>query len=448
MDNEKLNYMGSFPSNIEPNPREQINAINVQDEEGFVEPKPEPRQETMVSKGQGELTLRVGDETITLQARNSGNTSEIEGDHLTHSAKTDNMNELNTFPHQLTVGDEVLLDAADPYIVTTTPNEEIPLTVLSIFPFGTVEVSHPKFDTFKCLTPNLLTELLNTGLPHRHGKAHGHGPTYTGVGEANNARHASATQPYEPTRPRYTMSSSCGKKATVPTSKKRKETSSSSGLTAETVMTNYNDPGTMQFCLGGLICQLSIPEFCTALGLYTEEFKEKNDLHALNRHIHRSPSHQTERHRKGVISIGPYVTQLARHFGLLSTAVQESSLTLIGQMFPQGISSMLSMRMIEKRQGTCPPQYRLAQSTKEKAHEDIPDDVPPQHEDPLTQPPPPSRPVHAAAPYANISEHLTQFEQQCFQRFDNIDATLQQICQHLNISSPVLPREPSSDEDV
>ncbi|PPS09751.1 hypothetical protein GOBAR_AA10899 [Gossypium barbadense] len=118
----------------------------------------------------GELTLCVGDETITLQARNSGNTSEIEGDRLTHSSKTNNMvqptlqemslkevhesfssngrgpiheerklkieeldewqthkprthdkpelrqNKLNTFPHQLKVGDKVLLDAADPHI--------------------------------------------------------------------------------------------------------------------------------------------------------------------------------------------------------------------------------------------------------------------------------------------------------------------------------------------
>ncbi|PPS06276.1 hypothetical protein GOBAR_AA14372 [Gossypium barbadense] len=54
----------------------------------------------------------------------------------------------DTSPNQLPVGDTVLLDAVDPYIVTTTPNEEIPLTVLSIFPFGTVEVSHPKFGTF------------------------------------------------------------------------------------------------------------------------------------------------------------------------------------------------------------------------------------------------------------------------------------------------------------
>ncbi|PPS03620.1 hypothetical protein GOBAR_AA17042 [Gossypium barbadense] len=58
-------------------------------------------------------------------------------------------NKPDTSPNQLKVGDTVLLDAVDPHIVTTTPNEEIPLTVLSIFPFGTVEVSHPKFGTFK-----------------------------------------------------------------------------------------------------------------------------------------------------------------------------------------------------------------------------------------------------------------------------------------------------------
>ncbi|PPR88102.1 hypothetical protein GOBAR_AA32591 [Gossypium barbadense] len=55
-------------------------------------------------------------------------------------------------------------------------------------------------------------------------------------------------------------------------------------------MTNYNDPGTVQFRLDRLVCQLSVPEFGTALGLYTKEFKEENDLHALNRHICRSPS--------------------------------------------------------------------------------------------------------------------------------------------------------------
>ncbi|KHG11181.1 abc transporter atp-binding [Gossypium arboreum] len=130
-------------------------------------------------------------------------------------------------------------------------------------------------------------------------------------------------------------------------------------------MTRYDDPGTVQFRLGGLIHELSVPEFGAALGLYIEEFREKNELHALSRHLHFSPSkcwhtlapstafynpscsktsvlppslrearehwrrqhprrlllmHQTERHWKGVLSIGPYVTRLARHFGLLNTA--------------------------------------------------------------------------------------------------------------------------------
>ncbi|PPR81594.1 hypothetical protein GOBAR_AA39119 [Gossypium barbadense] len=307
------------------------------------------------------------------------------------------------------------------------------------------------------------------------------------------------------------MSSSCGKKTVVPASKKRKEASSSSGPT-----TKIRHPF-LQFPIGPqeelfqilrarpLIAGRSIDwaaveqvqlanaiqallttdswelffgiieptylklmmELCSTFHLQAvmtnynnpgTEFKEENDLHALNRHIHRSPSlfstttynpnrskasalslslrylhaildhtitrhvidlayfiafaiqHQTEWHRKGVISIGPYVTRLAQHFGLLNTAAQESSLTLIGQMSSQHISSMLSMRMVEKHRGTYPPQYRLAQSTEKEAPKDITDDVPPQHEDLSSQPPPPSRPLHAAASYANISECLTRFE--------------------------------------
>ncbi|PPR86032.1 hypothetical protein GOBAR_AA34664 [Gossypium barbadense] len=82
----------------------------------------------------------------------------------THDKPKQRQNELNTFPRQLKVGDKVLLDAADPHIVTTTPNEEIPLTILSIFPFGTVEVSHSTFGIFKVF-------------PHKHDQAHGRGKT-------------------------------------------------------------------------------------------------------------------------------------------------------------------------------------------------------------------------------------------------------------------------------
>ncbi|PPS11212.1 hypothetical protein GOBAR_AA09432 [Gossypium barbadense] len=183
-------------------------------------------------------------------------------------------------------------------------------------------------------------------------------------------------------------------------------------------MTNYDDFGKVQFRLGGLVCQLRVPEFGTALGLYTEEFKEENDLHALNHLIHRSPSRCWDALVPGGATYNPSRSEalaLPPSLRLLSTAAQESSSILIGQMSPQGISSMFSMRMIENHRETYPPQYRPAQSTEEEAYEDIPDYVPPQHEDPPSQPPPPSRPVHVTASYADISERLTRFEWQCFQ---------------------------------
>ncbi|PPR87168.1 hypothetical protein GOBAR_AA33520 [Gossypium barbadense] len=154
---------------------------------------------------------QFGDETITLQARNPSNASKIEGDCTNCSTKIDHtvqpilqeisskdkyepcsfhnkgstheerrlqieeldewltfkprkhdkpklrQNKLNVSPNKHKVGDKVSLDATNPHIDTAKPNEEIPLTVLSIFPFGIVEVSHPKFGTFKvnntCLKP-------------------------------------------------------------------------------------------------------------------------------------------------------------------------------------------------------------------------------------------------------------------------------------------------------
>ncbi|PPR86053.1 hypothetical protein GOBAR_AA34638 [Gossypium barbadense] len=93
-------------------------------------------------------------------------------------------NKPDTSPNHLQVGDKVLPDAADPHIVTTTPNEEIPFTVLSIFPFSTVEVSHPKFGTFKHTWPGTVFELQSflahmarhIGVPKvvaKQGKRHG-----------------------------------------------------------------------------------------------------------------------------------------------------------------------------------------------------------------------------------------------------------------------------------
>ncbi|PPS19172.1 hypothetical protein GOBAR_AA01407 [Gossypium barbadense] len=124
---------GSLPSNTEPNPREQLNTINVEDEEGFIEPEPEPRGPINKER---RLQIEELDEWWTYKPR-------------THNKPKLCQDELNTFPNQLKVGDKVLLEAAGPHIVTAKLNEEIPLMVLNIFPFSTVEASHPKFSTFK-----------------------------------------------------------------------------------------------------------------------------------------------------------------------------------------------------------------------------------------------------------------------------------------------------------
>ncbi|PPR90920.1 hypothetical protein GOBAR_AA29763 [Gossypium barbadense] len=127
---------GSLPSNTEPNPREHLNAISTQNKERFIAPKPGLQQDNAMNKRREEEL----DEWRAHKPR-------------THDKSKLRQNKPDTSPNQLKVGDKVLLDAADPHIVTTTPNEEIPLTLLSIFPFGTVEVIHPKFGTFKHTRP-------------------------------------------------------------------------------------------------------------------------------------------------------------------------------------------------------------------------------------------------------------------------------------------------------
>ncbi|PPR99000.1 hypothetical protein GOBAR_AA21666 [Gossypium barbadense] len=161
----------TLPSIIETNPREKLHAITVQDNEKLDEP--ESQQDNAINKGREEEPPRTKT-TETVHYYHVENKDvheelklqiEEQDEWRTHKLKTRGklelcQNELDTSPNHLQIGDKVLLDVADPDIITTTPNEEIPLTVLSIFPFGTVEVSHPKFGTFKffqhtraCLRP-------------------------------------------------------------------------------------------------------------------------------------------------------------------------------------------------------------------------------------------------------------------------------------------------------
>ncbi|KAK5772887.1 hypothetical protein PVK06_049189 [Gossypium arboreum] len=236
----------------------------------------------------------------------------------------------------------------------------------------------------------------------------------------------------------------------------------------QVVMMNNDDPGTIHFRLGGLVRAMSVPEFGVALGLYTDDFMEEEDMNTLPRNIHISPSlcwkalaplsstYDPSRSKASALppslrylhailvytlngrreSTGfvnthdayyiwcmanvhegsdlhrPYVTRLARHFGLLNTVAQSSALTLIGQMSLQGITTMLHMRMIECQRGTGPPQYRLSHAIDEEDLVDIPDDVPPQYEEPSTAPPR-ERPVHAATSLSHLSDRLAHFEQYC-----------------------------------
>ncbi|PPS10108.1 hypothetical protein GOBAR_AA10535 [Gossypium barbadense] len=62
----------------------------------------------------------------------------------------------------------------------------------------------------------------------------------------------------------------------------------------QTVMEKYDDPGTVQFCLGSLVRQLSVPEFGVALGHYTDKFMEADNFPHLH---HRTPPKESHQHR-------------------------------------------------------------------------------------------------------------------------------------------------------
>ncbi|PPS08765.1 hypothetical protein GOBAR_AA11879 [Gossypium barbadense] len=384
--------------------------------EGVVEPEPKPRQETVVRKGQGEVDNNKN-KMVNVEYK-----PRVPYPNATRKDRLDEQFALSQMPNTMKILKELLANKQKLEEASHVElNAEISLweahEPLSNNSKGFIHEERrlqieglDEWQTHKSRThdkPKLRQDELDTSpnqlkvrdkvlfdaadphlsLPHRmkksllrysaffHSIDTGVGISHTGMGEANEARHGRTTWPCEPTRLR-------------------------------------------------LARQLSVPEFRTALGLYTKEFKEDNDLDALTHHMHFSPSKCWHTLAPNAASYNPSRSKAS--------------------VLPPS----LSMRMIERRRGTYPPQYRLAQSTEEDAYEDIPDDDPLQHEDPPAQPPTPSCLVHAVTSYANISERLTRFEQQCFQQFDNIDATLQQICQHLHISSPVPPREPSSDEDV
>ncbi|PPS12256.1 hypothetical protein GOBAR_AA08380 [Gossypium barbadense] len=198
---------------------EQLNAIAIQDEEGLVA---EPRPETVVSIGKDEVghnepklvnshfvwktkqslfKPKTGSKNIHKPSNNKEPIHEerrLQIDELeewrTHKPRKHDKpkprpEELNSSKNQLKVGDKVLLDAADPRIATSEPNEKTPLTLK-------LRIEHGR-ETRPCPPPVVDTVKANTGVDLR------------------------------------TMSPSRGKKTAVLASKKRKGAASSLGPTTE-----------------------------------------------------------------------------------------------------------------------------------------------------------------------------------------------------------------------
>ncbi|PPR89764.1 hypothetical protein GOBAR_AA30921 [Gossypium barbadense] len=363
----------------------------------------------VVSKGKGEV---VHSDQQWVEELDEWRTQKLRS----HDKLKLHHDKLNISPNKLKVGDKVLIDAADPRIATSEPNGEIPFTVLSIFPYGTVEVIHPKFSTFKTL---------NTGFPEPHGQAHGCALGRAHTTEGNTAMRYSRVklgQNFSLTRESinfmphsifpYAFTRYHVKSTWQENRHPHHEKVERSGVILGSHYRNQTPvPPIPTGTVGGTILNTTSltlscwRAFVPALATYDPSRSKASALAPSLRYLHailahtltgrrESTSianthdayflwsmehgnifflayfitlaihHQTERHRKGVISIGPYVTRLARYFGLLNTAAQSSSLTLISQMSPQGILSMLHMRMIEKRCGTYPPQYCLIQSAE------------------------------------------------------------------------------------
>ncbi|PPR85994.1 hypothetical protein GOBAR_AA34698 [Gossypium barbadense] len=138
---------GSLPRNTKTNPREQLHAITVRDEEGLVEAEPELRQESVVSQGKVKVIHNVQKPKLKL-----------------HDAKPKRLHEeLKDGTNHLKAWDYVLLDETDPQIATLKLNKNgaTPFTVLNVFPYGTVEVTHSEFGTFKVNITRLKPYFIN-----------------------------------------------------------------------------------------------------------------------------------------------------------------------------------------------------------------------------------------------------------------------------------------------
>ncbi|PPS13016.1 hypothetical protein GOBAR_AA07627 [Gossypium barbadense] len=401
---------GSLSSNTESNPKEQINAITIQDVKGLVAPKPESKE------------------------KNCGNSYKNAYEPCSNNNKGPIYEERRLQIEEL---DEWRTQKL------RIPNK-LKLSQDEYFPYGTIEVIHPKFGTFK-----LIAGMMSGNSSHRLDYTEERcKPMYTGLGEANEARHSRKTRPCAPTHPSNT---GVDRMSDTPKFKNRETYGQKlrhTGVSHGRVPQNLYKPLSIH--------HLS-PQKSQTLAAVT--------LHALpptpvqcRPHVVRRPlfppqrSGNEQRHPQGLffeiveLMYLEFTLELCSTFHLQTvmtnfdnpgmvqlrlgglrdlvpaSATYDPSHSKASALPPslRYLHAILAYTLTGKRESTgvvtthdatYPPQYRLAQANEEEDLKDITNDVPSCHEDPPTQPPPLHRPVHTAASYSNISGRLTRFEQ-------------------------------------
>ncbi|PPS07040.1 hypothetical protein GOBAR_AA13612 [Gossypium barbadense] len=156
---------GGLPSNTKTNPREQLHAITVYNDERLVEDEPKLRQDNVVDNGKESPRKNViefhsnpcnknkvahDERRLQINELDEWRTRDKEKPKV-HDESKRHYNERRDETKQFKVGDKVLLDEKDLRIATSELNTNgvTPFTVLNVFPYGTVEVHHSKFGTFK-----------------------------------------------------------------------------------------------------------------------------------------------------------------------------------------------------------------------------------------------------------------------------------------------------------
>ncbi|KAK5823815.1 hypothetical protein PVK06_018578 [Gossypium arboreum] len=212
---------------------------------------------TIIDVGTGELILRVGDDTIKLQARDSEKPK-------VHDESKRHLDEREDETTKFKVGDKVLLDDKDPRIATSelNTNGATPFTILNIFSYGTVEndlfqlLQLRPLEVGRCINWAALEQVQLAHLVHFH------------LDTAPWDRFFSIIEPIY------------------------------SDLTLEFcttfhlqhMMNTHDEAGTIVFRLGRLVRHMSVPEFKATLGFYTEEFIASENFLQLHHHIYYSSS--------------------------------------------------------------------------------------------------------------------------------------------------------------